>query len=108
MKPNIRNLILERMFILIDNARSNVRTNPELAQRQAGLAKRLSTKYRIRMPYELKIHFCKKCKKFILPGFTARIRIGGGNEKSIRITCLFCNHIYRKLIKNNFQYVNDL
>ncbi|MEO9276625.1 MAG: RNase P subunit [Nitrososphaera sp.] len=99
MKPAIRDLIIERMQILIKNAVSNAKSNPELAERQAVLAKRLCTKYRIRMPYELRSNYCKKCKKFIVPGFTARIRIGRSNLKSIRITCAFCNHTYRKIIK---------
>ena len=99
MKPAIKDLIIERMQILIKNAVSYARSNPELAQRQATLAKRLCTKYRIRMPYELRMHFCKKCKKFIVPGFTARVRIGRSSLKSIRITCGFCNYTYRKIIK---------
>ncbi|HJW19295.1 MAG: ribonuclease P protein component 4 [Nitrosotalea sp.] len=99
MKPAIRDLLIERMKILIKNAMLNVRSNPELAERQAILAKRLCTKYRIRMPYELKMNYCKKCKKFIVPGFTARIRMGRSDIKSIRITCSFCNHTYRKIIK---------
>jgi ribonuclease P protein subunit RPR2 len=102
MKPAVKDLLIERMQILIKNATSNVKSNPELAQRQAMLAKRLSTKYRIRMPYELRIHYCKKCKQFIVPGFTARIRIGRSSVKSIRVTCDFCNHTYRKIIKNKF------
>ncbi len=99
MKTGLRDLVLERMKILIQNALSNARKNPELAERQANLAKRLGTKHRIRMPYELRMNFCKKCKKFIVPGYTARIRIGRSNIKSIRITCGFCNHTYRKIIK---------
>ena len=99
MKPAIKDLLIERMQILIKNAISYAKTDPELADRQAALAKRLCTKYRIRMPYELRMHFCKKCKKFIVPGFTSRVRIGRSNVKSIRITCGFCNHTYRKIIK---------
>ncbi len=99
MKASLRDLILERMQILIQNAISNARLEPALAERQASLAKRLSTKYRVRMPYELRMNFCKKCKKFIVPGFTSRIRIGRSDVKSIRITCKFCNHTYRKIIK---------
>src|SRR5574337_191326 len=99
MKEGMRILILERMQILIQNAVSNARSNPALAERQASLAKKMSMKYRIRMPYELRMNFCKKCKKFIVPGFTARIRVGRSNVKSIRITCKFCNHTYRKIIK---------
>jgi ribonuclease P protein subunit RPR2 len=99
MKPVVKDLLIERMQILIKNAMSNARSNPKLAERQAALTKRLCTKYRIRMPYELRMNFCKKCKKFIIPGFTARVRIGRSNIKSIRITCGFCNHTYRKIIK---------
>ena len=42
MKPAIRQIALERMEILIQNAISNARTNPSLAQRQAALAKKLA------------------------------------------------------------------
>ena len=98
MKPSVRQIILERMEILIKNAVSNARTSPDLAERQASLAKKLSTKHRIRMPYYLRMNFCKKCKKFIAPGVNARIRIGRSSVKSIRITCGFCNHTYRKII----------
>lgn len=101
MKPALRQIALERMQILIKNAISNARTNPKLAQRQASLAKKLSTKYRIRMPYEIRINFCKKCKKFIAPGVNARFRMGRSSVKSIRITCGFCNHTYRKIIQKS-------
>ena len=101
MKPALRQIALERMQILIKNATSNARTNPKLAQRQASIAKKLSTKYRIRMPYDIRINFCKKCKKFIAPGVNARIRMGRSSVKSIRITCGFCNHTYRKIIQKS-------
>ncbi|HSB56798.1 MAG TPA: RNase P subunit [Nitrosopumilaceae archaeon] len=98
MKVAVRQIALERMEILIQNALLNSRTNPSLAQRQATLAKKISTKYRIRMPYHLRMNFCKKCKKFIAPGVSSRIRLGRSSIKSIRITCGFCNHTYRKII----------
>ena len=98
MKAGVRDLVLERMQILVHKAISNARKNPELAQRQASLAKRLSMKYRVRMPYELRMSFCKKCKKFIAPAINARIPLGRSDVKSIRITCNFCNHTYRKII----------
>ena len=89
---------MERMQILIDNAISNARTDPELSQRQASIARRISSKYKIRMPYDLRIVFCKKCKSFIAPGLNSRIRLGRASVKSIRISCNFCGHTYRKLI----------
>jgi ribonuclease P protein subunit RPR2 len=101
MKPVMRQIALERIEILIQNAISNSRINPLIAQRQATLAKKISTKYRIRMPYYVRMNFCKKCKKFIAPGVGARIRLGRSSIKSIRITCCFCNHTYRKIISKD-------
>ena len=89
---------MERMQILIGNAISNARTDPELSQRQASIARRISSKYKIRMPYDLRIVFCKKCKSFIAPGLNSRIRLGRASVKSIRISCNFCGHTYRKVI----------
>ena len=89
---------MERMQILIDNAITNARSDPELSQRQASIARRISTKYKIRMPYHLRMVFCKKCKSFIAPGINSRIRLGGASVKSIRISCNLCGHTYRKII----------
>ena len=89
---------MERMQILIDNAITNARTDPELSQRQASIARRISTKYKIRMPYHLRMVFCKKCKLFIAPGINSRIRLGRASVKSIRISCNLCGHTYRKVI----------
>ena len=89
---------MERMQILIDNAITNARTDPELSQRQASIARRISTKYKIRMPYNLRMVFCKKCKSFIAPGINSRIRLGRASVKSIRISCNLCGHTYRKII----------
>ena len=89
---------MERMQILIDNAISNARTDPKLSQRQASIARRISSKYKIRMPYDLRIVFCKKCKSFIAPGLNSRIRLGRTSVKSIRISCNLCGHTYRKII----------
>jgi len=98
MKSDAKQVALERMHILTKKALSNARKNPELAQRQAKMARRISTKYRIKMPYEIRMNFCKKCKMFIAPGVSSRIRLGRSTLKSVRITCNYCNHTYRKVI----------
>ena len=98
MKPIVYKIAMERMQILIDNAINNARTDPELSQRQASIARRISSKYKIRMPYDLRIVFCKKCKSFIAPGLNSRIRLGRTSVKSIRISCNLCGHTYRKII----------
>ena len=98
MKPMVYKIAMERMQILIDNAIANARIDPELSQRQASIARRISTKYKIRMPYYLRMVFCKKCKSFIAPGINSRIRLGRTSVKSIRISCNLCGHTYRKII----------
>jgi ribonuclease P protein subunit RPR2 len=62
-------------------------------------AKKIITKYRLKIPFEYKILFCKNCKKFIVPGKNCRIRIGRSRVKALRITCEICGHTYRKVIK---------
>lgn len=98
VKPHLRKLALERMQILIDNAISNARTDPKLSCRQAMLARKISTRHKVRMPYDLRIVFCKKCKSFIVPGINSRVRVGRASVKSIRISCSLCGHTYRKII----------
>jgi len=99
VKPIVYKIAMERMQILIDNATMNARTDPELSQNQASIARRISTKYKIRMPYHLRMVFCKKCKSFIAPGIDSRIRLGRTSVKSIRISCNLCGHTYRKIIR---------
>ena len=97
MKNSKKEIAMKRMEILFNNALSNAKNNPGLAQRQAEIAKKISLKFKIKMPFEINSSFCKKCKKFIAPGIASRIRLGS-KPKSIRITCSYCNHTYRKII----------
>jgi ribonuclease P protein subunit RPR2 len=65
------------------------------------LAKRIIEKYKIKIPFEYKMLFCKNCKKFIVPGNDSTIRIGRSRIKALRITCKLCGHTYRKVIESN-------
>ena len=98
MKNSKKEIATQRILILFDNAVSNARNNPRLAERQAQIARKISMRFKIKMPWQILISFCKKCKKFIVPSISSRDRIGRSSVKSIRITCNFCNHTYRKLI----------
>ena len=98
MNNSKKEIATKLIEILFANAVSNARLEPDLAERQALLAKKISMKYKIKMPYEIRSCFCKKCKKFIVPGINSKVRIGRSNVKSIRVTCNFCTHTYRKII----------
>ena len=97
MKNSKKQIAAQRMQILFYNALTNAKNNPGLAQKQAEIAKKISMKFKIKVPFEISSSFCKKCKKFIAPGIRSKIRLGS-KPKSIRITCLYCNHTYRKII----------
>ncbi|MDW0128189.1 MAG: RNase P subunit [Nitrososphaeraceae archaeon] len=97
-KKNIERIATERINILIDNALREIYNDEKLSQSYARLAAKIAMRVRIRMPYLIRQLFCRKCKQFIVPGVNSRIRIGRSKEKCIRITCMKCNHVYRKII----------
>ena len=89
MKNSKKEIASRRILILFENAISNARNNPELSQRQAHIAKKIAMRFKIKMPWQIRSSFCKKCKKFIVPNISSRVRIGRSNVKAIRITCSF-------------------
>ena len=97
MKNSKKQIATKRIEFLFNNALSNAKNNPGLAERQAEIVKKISMKFKIQIPFEVRLSFCKKCKKFIAPGIKSKIRLGS-KPKSIRITCLYCDHTYRKII----------
>jgi ribonuclease P protein subunit RPR2 len=93
-----REIARERIEILIANALREINEDDHLANCHSRLAKRIAMRTRLRLPYEIRQLYCKRCKQFISPGKSARIRIGRSNIKAIRITCLKCGHVYRKVL----------
>ncbi|HJT50006.1 MAG TPA: RNase P subunit [Nitrososphaeraceae archaeon] len=105
MKKNQQKMIAaERIKILLTTALEEVKQNNDyLAERNAYIAKKIAMRLRLRLPYEYRQLYCKRCKKFITPGRYSRIRIGRSRISSIRITCLKCGHTYRKIIQKRKQ-----
>jgi ribonuclease P protein subunit RPR2 len=93
-----KDIARERVGILIANALNEAQENEKIANEQAYLAKKIAMRLRVRLGYEIRHLFCKKCKQFIIPGRHSRIRVGRTNTKSIRITCLKCGHTYHKIL----------
>ena len=91
-------LAQERISILIEIAFQKIDDDYELANNQAQIAKKIAKRVRLKLPYNIRQLFCKKCKRFIVPGSNCRVRIGRSNIKALRITCLLCNNVYRKLL----------
>ena len=95
MKKHLREAALTRMAAMM---RLAVATGESAAARSyAEAAWRMSTRYRLRMPYVMRMMFCKRCKTFIPPGSGSRVRLGS-HPKAIRITCRYCGHTYHKML----------
>ena len=103
MKPAARLIAVERMQILVDSAIKHATADPDLSERHAFLARRISTRYKIQLPFNFRMLFCKKCKSFIVPGVNSKVRLGRTSVKSIRVSCNLCGHTYRKIIPKRSQ-----
>ena len=97
-KSTARDVAKERIRLLIDHALREALHDDILANKQAMLAKNIAMRMRLRLPYEIRQLYCKRCKEFILPGISSRARMGRSRLKAVRITCLKCGHIYRKVL----------
>ena len=97
-RANLKLLARSRVDILLAKSIETAKEDLNLAKRQARLSRQICLKYNLRLWYGDKQLFCRKCKRFIVPGVTSRIRLGY-SPKAVKITCSECGHIYRKLLK---------
>lgn len=97
-KHVVKEIAKERISLLINTALHEAKYDDDLANNQARLAKKIAMRMRLRLPYEIRQLYCKRCKQFILPGKSSRVRTGRSKTKAIRITCLKCGHVYRKVL----------
>jgi ribonuclease P protein subunit RPR2 len=95
-KQQAKEVARERIDILVKSALKE--KDEVLAARQAHQVKKIAMRFRVRLPYEARQLFCKKCKAFIVPGRGARVRVGRAKTRAVRITCLRCGHTYRKVL----------
>jgi ribonuclease P protein subunit RPR2 len=95
-KQQAKEVARERIDILVKSALKE--RDEALAARQAYQAKKIAMRFRVRLPYEARQLYCKKCKAFVVPGRSARVRVGRAKTRAVRITCLRCGHVYRKVL----------
>lgn len=93
---HLKELARERVEILVASALKE--KDDKLAARQALLARKIAMRFRLRLAYDIRQLYCKRCKQFMVPGRSSRIRLGRSNSKAVRITCLRCGHVYHKLL----------
>lgn len=84
----------ERIDILFDRAEKEFSRNPELSHRWIRMAKKIATRYNIRIPKELKRRSCRKCSRFLVPGENCRIRTSP-KQQAVIVKCLGCGNVMR-------------
>jgi ribonuclease P protein subunit RPR2 len=98
-RQQAKEIAKERIDMLIKCALKE--KDQALAALQARQAKKIAMRFRVRVPYEARQLFCKRCKTFIVPGRSARVRIGRAKTRAIRVTCFLCGHTYHKVLGRN-------
>jgi len=94
-----RKIALERIHILFRQALETCHENPSRAQRYVDLARSLGMRYKVRLPRIYRRMICRGCKRLIVPGISARVRIQQRREPHIVVTCLHCGRHNRMPIK---------
>jgi ribonuclease P protein subunit RPR2 len=89
-KPRwVRDLALKRIEILLRLAEAEVRGHPQRAKRYVSLACKLSSRYNVTLPREMKRRMCKKCNAFLVPGYNLTVR-ADRKTKSMLYICKEC------------------
>ena len=87
-----RDLALQRMERLFMLAGAVHAAHPERSDRYVQIARRISTRTRVRMPRLLKRLFCRHCGSF-LSASALRVRL---REGILTATCLLCGEQMRR------------
>ncbi|HKT21598.1 MAG TPA: RNase P subunit [Nitrososphaerales archaeon] len=84
--------------LLTESAVALSHTDPATAKQQAALARKVKLKFNVRLDPSLRRYTCRGCKGLLVPGVNARVRLGHGRTTIIRVTCLDCGHVNRKVL----------
>lgn len=82
----------QRITELFSLAEEEFKKNPELSNRYVTLARKISMKYKVKIPTELKRRFCKHCYCFLVPGTNCRVRL---NKDKVVYSCFNCKKFMR-------------
>jgi len=83
----------ERIEILFSLAEKELGKHPERSRRYVELARKISLRYNIRMPKELKRTFCKGCNT-LFSASGRRVRMDS-RTRTMSVKCLNCGRLYR-------------
>src|SRR5689334_13558023 len=83
-------IVVERIDKLFCEAESSFKEHPDLSKRYVVMARKLSTKYKVKFNSSQKKSFCKNCNAYLKNGVNSKIRLTSGR---IVQTCLECGAV---------------
>jgi len=86
----------KRIKFLFNEAKDVFKKDQKLSDKHVKLARRISMKYKIKLPSSLKKKFCKNCHSFLAPGINSRVRI---HKHRVIYYCYSCKHYMRHPLK---------
>ena len=90
----VASVATERFQILLDQAKQMARKDEKLSRRYVSLARKISSRTKVRIPRESKMYLCKGCGLALVPGYNAKIRLHA-HTTGIVISCLSCGAVKR-------------
>ncbi|MBI2498756.1 ribonuclease P [Candidatus Woesearchaeota archaeon] len=91
-KSKQKQIAKERIETLFNEAKKSSKNNLELANRYVTLARKISMKYKVKIPLGYKRFICKYCYSYLIPGRTLRARV---KNKKLIYYCTNCKKIKR-------------
>ena len=91
-KKQQKELALTEIENILNKAKDVFDEKPELANKYAKKSRRISLKYKIKLPLKLKRRICKNCHSYLVPGKNLRVRTHKGH---VVYYCLECKKFMR-------------
>ena len=101
MNPsNVKQIAMQRILILFEQAKKVRRTDPKLAAQYVESARKIAMAARTRLPIEFRRETCKECNSLFVHGINCRVRIKQKREPHVVVTCLNCGNQTRILLSS--------
>jgi len=81
-----KELVKERMNQLLELAEKNIKNHPERTKRYVEIARKLSTRHKVRLPERFKKRICKICNIMWIPGYNVKVRLNK-RTKAVEYVC---------------------